>query len=527
MAQQNKMYALPQELKQRYFQIFVPSFPLEVRHYCAQWIEDQQWFMPELDPNHPLCDQYASRLVNMLVDQIRNQSEQIRNNGDHMPFAMALQRCAQTVKDDFMSRPMDLVRVIQNHLTTERHILEKQRKCESPMMADQAMESQDTEDESQKVQQTFEILKTRMQEVNNGLDGLQQHQEMCNLQVQQFVRTKAQLEKWTQLVQAQPEYTSKLEQGKQEYTTLYHNVLSQQTRIRSERLEIAVKQSEMLTPTFVVTEQPPQVLKKQTKFAASVRLLIGGKLNFHMQSPKVTVTIVNEKQASQLVQNPQEMRLRQQKSGEILNNMMAMEYHDGTHMFSAHFRNMQLKKITRPVKTSRNEAHAVTEEKFALLFQTSFSIDSDKQLDVFSMSLPVVVIVHGNQEPDASATIMWDNAFAPVDCKPFVAPEQVKWCQLTECIGQDFLSKMLKDKGRDMTKPRGLSADDRLYLAEKLYGMEVYNSDLAAVNDLAVTWTRFNKEDLRGKDFTFWQWYYSAAKLLKEDKQLKQMWNSR
>ena len=28
------------------------------------------------------------------------------------------------------------------------------------------------------------------------------------------------------------------------------------------------------------------------------------------------------------------------------------------------------------------------------------------------MPLPVVVIVHGNQEPHAWATILWDNAFA-------------------------------------------------------------------------------------------------------------------
>lgn len=29
-----------------------------------------------------------------------------------------------------------------------------------------------------------------------------------------------------------------------------------------------------------------------------------------------------------------------------------------------------------------------------------------------NFSLPVVVIVHGNQEPHAHATITWDNAFA-------------------------------------------------------------------------------------------------------------------
>lgn len=29
-----------------------------------------------------------------------------------------------------------------------------------------------------------------------------------------------------------------------------------------------------------------------------------------------------------------------------------------------------------------------------------------------TLSLPVVVIVHGNQEPHAWATVTWDNAFA-------------------------------------------------------------------------------------------------------------------
>ena len=33
-------------------------------------------------------------------------------------------------------------------------------------------------------------------------------------------------------------------------------------------------------------------------------------------------------------------------------------------------------------------------------------------VQVCAPSLPVVVIVHGNQEPHAWATILWDNAFA-------------------------------------------------------------------------------------------------------------------
>jgi signal transducer and activator of transcription 5B len=43
------------------------------------------------------------------------------------------------------------------------------------------------------------------------------------------------------------------------------------------------------------------------------------------------------------------------------------------------------------------------------------------------MSLPVVVIVHGNQEPQALATITWDNAFAEWGRRPFHIPEKVNY----------------------------------------------------------------------------------------------------
>ena len=45
-------------------------------------------------------------------------------------------------------------------------------------------------------------------------------------------------------------------------------------------------------------------------------------------------------------------------------------------------------------------------------------------------SLPVVVIVHGNQEPHAWATILWDNAFAEWGRQPFLVPEKVPWIQV-------------------------------------------------------------------------------------------------
>lgn len=59
------------------------------------------------------------------------------------------------------------------------------------------------------------------------------------------------------------------------------------------------------------------------------------------------------------------------------------------------------------------------DEKFSLLFQSQFKVGGSEPIyQVWTLSLPVVVIVHGNQEPHAWATVTWDNAFAePVNFK--------------------------------------------------------------------------------------------------------------
>lgn len=40
-------------------------------------------------------------------------------------------------------------------------------------------------------------------------------------------------------------------------------------------------------------------------------------------------------------------------------------------------------------------------------------------MQIWTLSLPVVVIVHGNQEPHAWATVTWDNAFGEPGRMPF------------------------------------------------------------------------------------------------------------
>lgn len=49
----------------------------------------------------------------------------------------------------------------------------------------------------------------------------------------------------------------------------------------------------LITTTFIIEKQPPQVMKTNTRFAATVRLLIGNTLNIRMSNPLVRVSIIS------------------------------------------------------------------------------------------------------------------------------------------------------------------------------------------------------------------------------------------
>ena len=91
-----------------------------------------------------------------------------------------------------------------------------------------------------------------------------------------------------------------------------------------------------------------QVLKTNTRFSATIRLLVGTKLNVHMSPPVVTASIISESQARQIllsqfhsmnltVQANSLLRAGHTKktsSGDIVNNKQTMEYHQATGQLS-------------------------------------------------------------------------------------------------------------------------------------------------------------------------------------------------
>ncbi|XP_072417603.1 signal transducer and activator of transcription 5B-like isoform X1 [Chiloscyllium punctatum] len=266
--------------------------------------------------------------------------------------------------------------------------------------------------------------------------------------------------------------------------------------------------SALVTSTFIIEKQPPQVLKTQTKFAATVRLLVGGKLNVHMNPPQVKATIISEQQAKALLKNE---NTRNDSSGEILNNCCVMEYHQATGTLSANFRNMSLKRIKR---SDRRGAESVTEEKFTILFESQFSVGGNELVfQVKTLSLPVVVIVHGSQDNNATATVLWDNAFAEPGRVPFVVPDKVLWPQLCEALNMKFKAEVQSN--------RGLSEENLVFLAQKAFSSSAIHAD--DYSNMTISWSQFNRESLPGRNFTFWQWFDGVMELTK--KHLKPHWN--
>lgn len=261
--------------------------------------------------------------------------------------------------------------------------------------------------------------------------------------------------------------------------------------------------SHLVTSTFIIEKQPPQVMKTNTKFMASVRLLTGSKLNVYMTPPQVKAQIICESQAVALLKN--EKISKGDASGEILNNTGVMEYHAPSKILNISLRNMQLKKIKRAEKRG---TESVMDEKFSLYFSSQFSIGGGELVfQVWTLSLPVVVIVHGNQEPHAHATITWDNAFAEPGRSPFTVPDSRPWPLIAEVLNMKFES----------CTGRSLNAECLNFLAEK-----AFKAQYADYSNMSLTWQQFCKDPLPDRAFTFWEWFYAALKLTRE--YLKQSW---
>uniref|UniRef100_A0A0B7B603 Signal transducer and activator of transcription n=2 Tax=Arion vulgaris TaxID=1028688 RepID=A0A0B7B603_9EUPU len=576
----------------RQMQQYYPShFPMEVRYFLCQWIEEQQW--SKIDDRNPQYAPVAERILNEMLELLRQKAAELTSQ-EFFIIRIKLEESVQRLENLVKTNPLDMVQVIKSCLAMEEKLIEQSEALQEHQIMNHDISGTDHQGISEHILSEIQSLLHKTKSTENDSKNLQHKQESFIIRFSDSQKIIAQLQQLAQMsvsaerTQKEMQLKSQKEQLdiqlqmlarellqlridlSRKYDQTIHNLQGLQKEILDNELiswkrrqqltgnglvmtnssletlqqwcesladliwqsrqqikkstqlqqQLPIKfpdgvedllpklndtitglLSSLVTSTFIVEQQPPQVLKKDARFGAVVRLLVGGKLNVHMNPPQVKATIISENQAKDLLRN--DVKAKNDTSGEILNNNGTMEYQSSTGQLSISFRNMQLKKIKRADKKG---SEAVTEEKFCILFQSEFSVGGNELVfQVWTLSLPVVVTVHGNQECNATATVLWDNAFAEPGRVPFIVPDQVEWKALADQLNMKFMFHTGK----------GLSETNLTYIASKLFGKKDPSS-------CTVTWTQFNKDTLPNRSFTFWEWFYAIQKLTKEH--LKDLW---
>ncbi|XP_056278586.1 signal transducer and activator of transcription 6 isoform X2 [Pseudoliparis swirei] len=528
------------------------AFPIEVRHFLAEWIERQPWddFVLEKEES----ESQAQALLDQTISMLQSISQQNANVVDRMKL-MQISRNMQ---------PLQFAVMVRDILTKERVLLGTPNQMPSPPQFQQhpnressfrsmqdvdhlVLKVLDVQDIRQKIHQLQEELNWERQNYEdlqgpiqqNGLAPtqsdilkLQNHLQQLEYNVKAMARKRLQLLKECVdcLDQCQTQLISRLKAWRWDQhkatigqpfddnlsllQTRCEQLLGVNGKLREELMLIGEPIPELqerlkkllqvlIQSSLVVVKHPPQVIKTQSKFSTTVRYLLGEKV-----APGKPVVlkaqIINELQARNLGSGPGD------NVGELINNAAVLEHNTSSKSTYATFRNMSIKKIKR---ADRKGSESVTEEKFALLFSTEITITGcDTPYRIQMISMPVVVIVHGSQDNNALATIIWDCAFSEPDRVPFMVPERVPWKMMYNTLNSKFTA--------EVKTTHNLDQYNQHFLAQKIFDKPDFAEDFS---NILVSWTQFNKEVLPGRPFTFWQWFEGVMELTK--KHLNNYWS--
>uniref|UniRef100_A0A336KNR7 Signal transducer and transcription activator n=2 Tax=Culicoides sonorensis TaxID=179676 RepID=A0A336KNR7_CULSO len=576
MALWSRILNMPGEAMQSVRQHYGNSFPIEVRHYLAEWIEDRLLNTPHIDSQDPQFEQEAATFFHGLITELERKSEEIVDE-NQITCRLRLCESARQFRTLFSHNPGQLYSHIRQGIDFERQLIcypesigyvqdqEIQEITHALHELQKLVRANDYENKN--LQKDYEIFYLEVHEFSKKQAAL--NNEQMNLTPEMRERNLMMMEERQQKLDAAlnqltgkrlslvdsfknvnamitqiqtkviGKYLSqwKINQGKagngamplspntldmiqswcENLAEIIWSTREQIRQVSKYKKQLGAEEPNLLdflpqlqqestnlltnliTATFVIEKQPPQVMKTNTRFPSAVRLLVGNTLNIKMSSPQVKVSIVSEAQAQHVTSTNKVTE--PMACGEIINNVGTMEYNETSKALSVNFRNMQLKKIKRAEKKG---TESVMDEKFALLFTSNFAVGhGDIVFTVWALSLPVVVIVHGNQEPQSWATITWDNAFAEINRIPFQVPDKVPWYLLAEALNMKF---------KNITG-KALTVENMHFLCEKAFKTSIPSP---IPNDLYISWAQFCKEPLPDRTFTFWDWFYAAMKVTRE-----------
>ncbi|XP_033900968.1 signal transducer and activator of transcription 4-like [Acipenser ruthenus] len=538
------------------------NFPMEIRQFLADWIENQDW---DAASN---SESMATVLFHNLLSQLEEQCSQEkmflqRHN---------LKRIKQQIEVKYRANPLHMAGVISNCLREERRIIatssmleqgpletsmqnsvvfERQRNLEnrvavirsSVLIIEQGVKY--LEDMQDEFDFRFKTLQSRdpaernndhvrqevvrLQDMLNTLDYKRKETlgKMTDLikEIESLMNTPLneelmdwkrrqqitciggplltgldQLQNWFTLT-AQSLFQVRRQLDKLEELVMKVTYDGDPIPLEKPQLEERVKllTYHLIKSSFVVERQPcmpthlqrPLVIKTGVLFTTKLRLLVKlPEVNYQL---KVKTTFDKDLQAGRV--SRQFFIL-----GTATKLMDVEEFSNGC--LSVEFRHLQLKERKYVNGSKGNEGPLfVTEELHSISFEAQFCIQG-LTIDLETSSLPVVVISNVSQLPGGWASVIWYNLLTddPKNLSFFTSPPPATWSQLSEVLSWQFSSFV----------GRGLNNEQLGMLGEKLLGQHISR------NECQVHWSKFCKENIPGKPFSFWHWLDSILELIKK-----------
>uniref|UniRef100_A0AAR2JHY0 Signal transducer and activator of transcription n=1 Tax=Pygocentrus nattereri TaxID=42514 RepID=A0AAR2JHY0_PYGNA len=527
MSQWKQIQQLDMKFLEQVDYFYDDNFPMELRQVLANWIESQDWYGAT---NH---EAMATVLFNNFLIQLERQCTQEQN----FLHRHNLKRIFHQIQLRYKANPQHLSAVISNCLREERRIisaasmqeqgpleksmqnsaaLEKQKNLDnrvavirsSVQLLDQAVkhleDMQDDFDFRYKTLQLRDVIKEidalvasqlmpelqewkRRQQIacigGPVLTGLDQLQNWFTMTAQSLFQIKRQLDKLDELIvkvtyESDPIPLQRPQMEEQVKYLIYHLIKS----------------------SFVVEKQPcmpthpqkPLIIKTQVQFTTKVR--------YGTQFLNESVGKFHKKGKSHIPTKQSGFCFLCTRQFFIpTNNTKVMDVEESSNgCLSVEFRHLVLHNLFWNFTYS--PAHMP-------LLMVLYSGDLFWVVHVFlstvqTCSLPLVVISNVSQLPAGWASVMWYNLLTdePKNLAFFSNPPRASWSQLSEVLSWQFSS----------FAGRGLNKEQLSMLGDKLLGQH------ASYNDCQVSWSKFCKENIPGKSFSFWLWLDSILELIKK-----------
>uniref|UniRef100_A0A8C2ACE9 Signal transducer and activator of transcription 4 n=1 Tax=Cyprinus carpio TaxID=7962 RepID=A0A8C2ACE9_CYPCA len=435
------------------------NFPMELRQVLANWIESQDWYVVVFLQTDQKF--YFQCLLNHILNFWLQENTKQPTNPLHM--AAVICNCLREERRILSTASMQ-EQVLPRHVTNSMQkpqiphatmLLTKLQSFEILSKIADVIKEIDTLISSQ-LNPELKEWKRRQQIACIGgpvLIGLDQLQNWFTLTAQSLFQIKRQLDKLGELI-------------------LKVTYESDPIPLQRPQMEEQVKYLiyHLIKSSFVVEKQPcmpthpqkPLIIKTQVQFTTKVRLLV--KLPEVDYQLKVKTTF--DKYVPRII------------------CMSTFYLYNLGHSFCL---------LQGPL--------SVTEELHSLNFEAMLMLQG-LDIDLETCSLPLVVISNVSQLPGGWASVMWYNLLTddPKNLGFFSNPLRASWSQLSEVLSWQFSS----------FAGRGLNKEQLNMLGDKLLGQH------ASYNDCQVSWSKFWKENIPGKSFSFWLWLDSILDLIKK-----------